>query len=83
MGLTVRYFAGLRDRAGCPGTWIPALPSPPTIDALVQHLSSDVRIGDALSHPSVRTIVNGEISNRSAKLRDGDEVAFCPPFSGG
>ena len=39
------------------------------------------KLGEVL--PSLLTAVNQEIAERSQPLRDGDEVAFLPPVSGG
>jgi molybdopterin synthase sulfur carrier subunit len=51
--------------------------------ALIAHLADRSPEAEALTHPSVRLIVNEEIVDRDQKLKDGDTVAFCPPFSGG
>lgn len=50
----------------------------------IEHLK--MRIAD--SHPetihySYRIAVNNEITDGDLPLKDGDEVAFLPPFAGG
>ncbi|MEP3123134.1 MULTISPECIES: MoaD/ThiS family protein [Alphaproteobacteria] len=83
MAVTVRFFAALRDKAGCTSLDVEDLPEPPTIDALAAQVSQRGALGDALMQPTVRVILNGAVADRAALLCDHDEVAFCPPFSGG
>lgn len=83
MAVTVRFFAALRDKAGCASLDVAELPEPPTIDALAAQVSRCGALGDALVQPAIRVILNGVVADRAAALRDNDEVAFCPPFSGG
>jgi len=52
-------------------------------EALIAHLAGRSPEAGALAHPSVRLIINEEIAPRDHPLKDGDTVAFCPPFSGG
>jgi sulfur-carrier protein len=82
MALNIRYFAALRDQMGRSEQTLDTLPAA-TGDALVDWLASQDPAATALTHPSVRLIINDEIAPRSQPLRDGDTIAFCPPFSGG
>jgi molybdopterin converting factor subunit 1 len=81
MLVTVRLFARLRELAG---------------SAEIQvELPEGSRAGDAWTllttrHPgmdgyssSISCAVNEDYARMSAPLRDGDEVAFLPPVSGG
>ena len=36
-----------------------------------------------LKNFTYRIAVNKEIINKNTKIKDGDEIAFLPPFSGG
>ena len=69
-------FARYRERLGFERMELP-LPVPATLDALLE----DPRLAglprDALF------AVNQAFVERGAALRDGDEVAFMPPVSGG
>jgi molybdopterin synthase sulfur carrier subunit len=81
MALTLRYFAALRDRMGRADEIVDAPAGDGT--ALVAWLMARDDQAEALAHPSVRLIINDEIAPRSTALKDGDTIAFCPPFSGG
>ena len=84
MTIAVKFFAALREQVGrdC-------------IDIVVGErgdiagLLANIRemLGDgafvALSAPNVRVAVNKEFVDRDAAVRDGDEVAFMPPITGG
>lgn len=83
MAVTVRFFASLRDKAGCARLDVADLPESATIDVLAAQVSRHGALGDALMQPAIRVILNGIVADRAAALRDNDEVAFCPPFSGG
>jgi molybdopterin synthase catalytic subunit/molybdopterin converting factor small subunit len=72
--VTVRLFAGLRERAG----WSQ------------RELTGVTRLGDVWAKlelgeepPGLLYAVNKEYAAREQKLTDGDEVALIPPVSGG
>ena len=81
MRVTVRLFARLRDIAGA------------------AELSRDVETGTTIRHVwrelaaeypelghyerSISSAVNADYARMDQVLRDGDEVAFLPPVSGG
>jgi MoaD family protein len=84
MAIRVRYFARIRDVMGASEEMIEADGALTSAAALLDALGArKPEIADALRHPSVRVEVNGVIGARSAFIRDGDEVAILPPFSGG
>jgi MoaE-MoaD fusion protein len=72
--VTVRLFAGLRERAG-KGTL--ELDDVDRVDAVWPRLG----LGD--EPPGLLYAVNREYVDRARELRDGDEVALIPPVSGG
>jgi MoaE-MoaD fusion protein len=72
--VTVRLFAGLRERAG---RGILELDDVATVDAVWARLG----LGD--EPPGLLYAVNREYVTRGHELRDGDEVALIPPVSGG
>lgn len=76
MNVTVRLFAGLRERAGS--------------DELALELPDDARVGDVLDQMDaliagvpVVMAVNQEYADREQSLTAGDELALIPPVSGG
>jgi molybdopterin synthase catalytic subunit len=73
MAVTVRLFAGLRERAG----W-----SERTIDAAtVAEVWPALSLGD--EPQGLLYAVNRQYASRDTALADGDEVALIPPVSGG
>jgi len=73
MSVTVRLFAGLRERAGWSSREIDA--------ARVSDVWPALALGD--EPPGLLYAVNKEYAARDAELADGDEVALIPPVSGG
>ena len=80
MRVSVRLFAGLRERAGT--------------DRLDIELPEDARVGDVLAAMAATPVgelrprecvvaVNREYARADEPVRDGDEVALVPPVSGG
>jgi molybdopterin converting factor subunit 1 len=76
MRVTVRLFAGLRDRAGA--------------GELSLELPDGARVADALARLTTLTegvpvvmAVNREYAEESRTLAAGDELALIPPVSGG
>ena len=80
MALKLVFLGRLADAAGAGEREVAAVPS---IAALVAGLEPD--LSAALAGPKVRIAVNGKLVADRAMftLRDGDEVAFLPPVSGG
>lgn len=80
MAVTVRLFAGLREIAG--GELVREMALPATVDQVWAHLTRD---WPALApyRDSVSCAVNAEYARFSDSVREGDEVAFMPPVSGG
>ena len=81
MRVTVRLFARLRDLAGS-GELVRDVPTPATVETVWQSLVADMpELRDYERTMSVA--VNADYSKMSARVSDGDEVAFLPPVSGG
>lgn len=81
MHVTVRYFAGHRDIAGRSEEQI-ELAEGATVGALwAQLVARYPRLAGYSG--SLLYAVNEEFSDTATGLRDGDEVAFIPPVSGG
>ncbi|NJD24294.1 MAG: molybdopterin converting factor subunit 1 [Betaproteobacteria bacterium] len=82
MSVRILYFAGLREALGKAGETIDLPAGIATIGALRDWLAADGR--DKLaSAKNLRCAVNQAMAGPEAPVRDGDEVAFFPPVTGG
>ncbi len=83
MKVTVRYFASIRELVGAPSETVETGAS--TLAALRDELialGAGHAEGLARGRP-VRMALNQVMSDESATLPDGAEVAFFPPVTGG
>jgi len=78
MSITVLYFASLRDAAGRDSE---QLPLPASLRGLYDDLRS--RHGFSLPAEKLRVAVDGAFAAWDTPLREGSEIAFIPPVSGG
>ncbi len=77
MAITVKFFASLRERVGCGET---------KVDATDPLTAREVwaRAAGAQAIPlNTLVAVNMEYAPIDRPVRDGDEVAFFPPVTGG
>jgi molybdopterin synthase sulfur carrier subunit len=83
MQVQVRYFASLREALG-PSESVAVEPGT-TLGALRDHLiARGGRHAEALARGrAVRCALDQVMSDEAAVLRDGAEVAFFPPVTGG
>jgi len=83
--LKVLFFARIREELDCPGIDLPWQPALADLDALQLHLCRER--GDhwqqVLQRPNTIRAVNQQVASGNVPLRDGDEVAFFPPVTGG
>ncbi len=79
MKLLIRYFASLRDSAGCDEEVLQTDAADP--EALFHVLRA--RHGFDWPTDRLRVAVNGAFADWSTRLADGDEITFLPPVSGG
>jgi molybdopterin converting factor subunit 1 len=81
MRVTVRLFARLRDLVGA-GELVREIGDDATVasvwDALVREQPAI-----AAYQASMSCAVNADFARMTTRVRDGDEVAFLPPVSGG
>ncbi len=84
MTVKILYFAGLRETLGA-ATEELALPAGvTTAGALLQYLANRGGAWGALAQAkNLRMAINQDMAFGDAALRDGDEVAFFPPVTGG
>ena len=81
--ITVKYFASLKSIAEKEEDHLD-IKSPITIDQLSDIISETTpKMGAMVREKKVLISVNQEMASADTLIRDGDEVAFLPPFSGG
>ncbi len=83
MTITVRYFAGIREKFGRETDELSLADlSSPTAEGVLEYLSDESEwLLGAKRH--LRCAVNLEFVSWEHELKDGDEIAFIPPVSGG
>lgn len=83
--INVLYFALLRERMGRAEERLPLPPGVATVGDLAAWLRGRDAPGAAAFAPGspVRAAVNQDFALPGAPVRDGDEVAFFPPVTGG
>jgi molybdopterin synthase catalytic subunit len=80
--ITIKLFAMLKDKAGRDELHINTRSS--TVSELLKEVSDAYpALSEILSRGMVLTSVNQEFVKGDAPVKNGDEVAFMPPFSGG
>ena len=81
MRVTVRLFARLREIAGAPEL-SRDVPEPATVEGVWSGLVAE--FPDLAPYErSMSCAVNADYARLASPVRDGDEVAFLPPVSGG
>ena len=88
MRITLRYFASLREALGAGGTldWpTNAADAAPTAGALRAWLRSQSDMHSQALAPgrAIRVAVDQTLADEATPLREGVEVAFFPPVTGG
>lgn len=80
--VTVKLFALLKEKAGCDELQI-RVDAGTVADLLRQVAREFPALSDMISRGSILVSVNHELVRQDSAVRDGDEVALMPPFSGG
>lgn len=78
MQISVKYFASLRELMGESSVFID-IDKESSIDDVWQHVTKNKKI----ELDNVMATVNMEYVKPSYVIRDGDEIAFFPPVTGG
>ena len=82
MSVRILYFAGLKEALGMAGETVELPVGLASVGALRDWLVGQGRaaLGTA---KNLRCAVNQEMVRLDAAVRDGDEIAFFPPVTGG
>jgi len=83
--IDVLFFASVREKMGCSKIQLPAQATLKTIMDVLQHIDEEFQSDLVRQYHDKKLIIahNQEISDASASVKSGDEVAFFPPVSGG
>ncbi len=80
--IIVKLFAILKDKAG--RSELSLAFGNGTVSGLLKQITDEVpALAESLSCGGIMVSVNQEFVKMDAKVKDGDEVALMPPFSGG
>ncbi len=82
MSVKVLYFAGLKEALGMAGESVELPAGVATVGALRDWLVAQGREKLA-SAKNLRCAVNQDMAGLDAPVREGDEIAFFPPVTGG
>ena len=77
MSVTIKYFASMRDRMGR-GDDVVELEGASTVADIWKQVSDGADLPE-----STLIAVNMEYTDGAHEVKDGDEVAFFPPVTGG
>lgn len=85
MAIRLKLFASIREQTGVEEEQLELPAGVESLGALRDHLRSRSSTwGECLDlKKGVRGAVNQRMADEQAPLRDGDEVAFFPPVTGG
>jgi len=78
------YFASLREKLGSAGESIELPAAVADVAGVLAHLAG--RGGEWATLPSVKNLkcaVNQEMARSNTPVKEGDEIAFFPPVTGG
>ena len=81
MAVTLVFLGRLEDAAGCDSMTLD-IDAPQTIAQLARRLDPELAV--AIGGKDIRVAIDGNIVDKGeAVVRDGAELAFLPPVSGG
>ncbi len=81
--VTVKYFANLRQMAGKDEDQF-ELNGETTLEQFSDILAQRIpQIGEMVRQKKIMVSINFDVVPLDALVRDGDEIALLPPFSGG
>lgn len=81
--VTVKYFANLRQLAGKDEDQF-ELSGETTLEQFSNVIGKEMpQIGEMVRQKKIMVSINFDVASLDALVRDGDELALLPPFSGG
>ena len=81
--ITVKYFASLRSVTGKEEEQF-SMGSETTLEKLSEEISKSApKLGEMIRGNKIIVSVNMDVVQPGAAIKDGDEIALLPPFSGG
>jgi len=81
--ITVKYFASLRSVTGKEEEQF-SMGSETTLEKLSEEISKSApKLGEMIRGNKIIVSVNMDVVQSGAVIKDGDEIALLPPFSGG
>lgn len=84
MSVHIFYFAGLRETLGLGAEELSLPPEVATVAALRDFLAARGEAWQRLAGmKNLKAAVNQSMASGEAAIKDGDEVAFFPPVTGG
>lgn len=82
--ITVLFFAGLREAVGTSSETLALPAGVSTVSGLRDHLAARGEQWQALAKArNLRAAVNQDMVPLTTAIKDGDEIAFFPPVTGG
>lgn len=82
MTVNILYFASLKEALGRSGECVALPAGVDTVGALRDWLIGEGRAALATAR-NLRVAVNQEMARPEAAIKEGDEIAFFPPVTGG
>jgi molybdopterin converting factor subunit 1 len=81
--ISIKYFANLKEVAGKESEELTASDGMNLEDLCLQLEKSQSQIVEMIRQKNVMVAINQEMATMDSTIKDGDEIAFLPPFSGG
>lgn len=83
--VSVHYFASIREKLALSTEQVDLPPQVTTVSTLVDYLIEQHGAAWAavLNKASVLVAINQSVAKYTSDIKDGDEIAFFPPVTGG
>ncbi len=82
--INILYFARLREQLGTESEALELTADLTDIASLIHRLRNRGGVWEeAFGGSTMMSAINQEVANPTSRIKDGDEVAFFPPVTGG